>query len=200
MVPDEILLKPATLTDEEMDRMKRHPADGANTLSNVPTATDAIPVIRHHHERFDGAGYPDGLSGEEIPIGARILLVAFDAMTEDRPYRKAMPVAEAIDELNRYSGTQFDPAVVEAFLAVLKRPDAIRRTRPTATPRLCPPLSERRPIPTRAAETARIAVTRTLSRQAIPSRRRPASPWSPRRPPLNAPTLSTPGGALRSCP
>ncbi len=106
-----------------MKRMRRHPTDGANTLSNVPSAADAVPVILHHHERFDGTGYPHGLSGEDIPIGARILLVAdaFDAMTEDRPYRKAMPVADAIAELKRFAGTQFDPTVVDAFLAVLKR-------------------------------------------------------------------------------
>jgi diguanylate cyclase (GGDEF)-like protein len=123
VVPDEILLKPGPLNAAEMKRMRRHPTDGANTLSNVPTAADAVPVILHHHERFDGAGYPDGLSGDDIPIGARILLVAdaFDAMTEDRPYRKAMPVADAIAELKRFSGTQFDPTVVDAFLAVLKR-------------------------------------------------------------------------------
>ena len=123
VVPDDILLKPGPLTEAEMKRMKRHPEDGANTLSNVPTAGDAVPVILHHHERFDGTGYPHGLSGEDIPIGARILLVAdaFDAMTEDRPYRKAMPVADAVAELKRFSGTQFDPTVVDAFLVVLER-------------------------------------------------------------------------------
>ncbi|HEY5625452.1 MAG TPA: HD domain-containing phosphohydrolase [Dehalococcoidia bacterium] len=123
VVPDEVLLKPGPLNATEMKRMKRHPTDGANTLSNVPTAANAVPVILHHHERFDGTGYPHGLSGDDIPIGARILLVAdaFDAMTEDRPYRKAMPVADAIAELKRFSGTQFDPTVVEAFLAVLTR-------------------------------------------------------------------------------
>ena len=89
----------------------------------MPTAADAVPVILHHHERFDGTGYPHGLSGDDIPVGARILLVAdaFDAMTEDRPYRKAMPVDDAIAELKRFSGTQLDPTVVDAFLAVLKR-------------------------------------------------------------------------------
>ena len=123
VVPDDILFKPGPLTTAEMKRMRRHPSDGANTLSNVPTAAEAVPVILHHHERFDGTGYPAGLSGEDIPIGARILLVAdaFDAMTEDRPYRKAMPVADAVEELKRFSGTQFDPTVVDAFLAVLKR-------------------------------------------------------------------------------
>ena len=123
VVPDDILFKPGSLTAAEMTRMKRHPSDGANTLSNVPTAAEAVPVILHHHERFDGTGYPHGLSGEDIPIGARILLVAdaFDAMTEDRPYRKAMPVADAVEELKRFSGTQFDPTVVDAFLAVLER-------------------------------------------------------------------------------
>lgn len=123
VVPDDILFKPGPLNATEMKRIRRHPVDGANALSNVPTAADAVPVILHHHERFDGTGYPDGLSGEEIPIGARILLVAdaFDAMTEDRPYRKALPVADAVAELRRFSGTQFDPAVVDAFLAVLER-------------------------------------------------------------------------------
>jgi len=123
VVPDDILFKPGPLTAAETKRMQRHPSDGANTISNVPSAAGAVPVILHHHERFDGTGYPHGLSGEDIPIGARILLVAdaFDAMTEDRPYRKAMPVQDAIDELKRFSGTQFDPTVVDAFLVVLKR-------------------------------------------------------------------------------
>ncbi|RLC55434.1 MAG: hypothetical protein DRI30_07585, partial [Chloroflexi bacterium] len=114
VVPDDILFKPGPLTAAETKRMQRHPSDGANTISNVPSAANAVPVILHHHERFDGTGYPHGLSGEDIPIGARILLVAdaFDAMTEDRPYRKAMPVQDAIDELKRFSGTQFDPVVV----------------------------------------------------------------------------------------
>jgi len=123
VVPNDILFKPGRLTTAEMMKMMRHPTDGANAIASMPTAAKAVPIILHHHERFDGTGYPHGLRGENIPMGARILLVAdaFDSMTEDRPYRKAMPVADAIDELKRFSGTQFDPTVVDAFLVVLKR-------------------------------------------------------------------------------
>jgi diguanylate cyclase (GGDEF)-like protein len=123
VVPDEILNKPGPLDDDETHRIRRHPVDGMNMLTQVPDASGAVPAILHHHEHFDGSGYPEGLSGDQIPLGSRILLVtdAFDAMTTDRPYRAAMTAAAAIAELKRCSGTQFDPAVVEAFLRVLSR-------------------------------------------------------------------------------
>jgi diguanylate cyclase (GGDEF)-like protein len=140
VVPDDILSKPGPLNASERARIRRHPVDGSNILSNVPSAADALPVIRHHHEHFDGSGYPDGLSRDEIPIEARIMLVAdaFDAMVEDRPYRKAIPIPDAVEELWRCSGTQFDPQVVRAFMRVLLRAGRItdaevaRHLQPTA--------------------------------------------------------------------
>ncbi len=122
-VPDEVLFKPGPLNDEEWGHMKQHATAALHVLGQIRAVADATPAILHHHEHFDGSGYPDGLAGDDIPPASRILLVtdAFDAMTTDRPYRKAMPVQAAIDELKRNSGTQFDPQVVEAFLNVLAR-------------------------------------------------------------------------------
>ncbi len=116
-IPDAILQKPAALTEEEWVLMKRHPIIGADVVSHVPTLRIAAPGIRGHHERWDGRGYPDGLAGEAIPLGARIVMVAdaFSAMTTDRPYRKARPQSEALQELRRCAGTQFDPTVVGAL-------------------------------------------------------------------------------------
>ena len=131
-VPDDVLCKPGPLNEEEWAQMKRHPTSALHVLSQIHSIADATPAILHHHEHFDGSGYPDGLAGKEIPIASRILLVtdAFDAMTTDRPYRKAMPIEAAIEELKRNSGTQFDPMVVEAFLQILARDGAqpLRRT------------------------------------------------------------------------
>ena len=104
--------------------MKQHPSVALEVLSQMrDVASDATPAILHHHEHFDGSGYPDGLVGEEIPLGSRILLVtdAFDAMTTDRPYRKATSVEAAVEEIKRCSGSQFDPQVVEVFLRILSR-------------------------------------------------------------------------------
>jgi hypothetical protein len=115
------LLKPGKLSDIEMEQMRHHPLIGANILKPVAFPWAINPVVRHHHESFDGSGYPAGLRGDEIPLLARILTVAdsFEAMTADRPYRKGMSVASAIDELDSCSGTQFDPRVVEVFLGVV---------------------------------------------------------------------------------
>lgn len=94
---------------------------GGRIVAAIPFLQDLVPAIRHHHERWDGRGYPDGLWGEQIPPLARILAVAdaFEAMTSDRPYRKALSIAKAITELERHRGTQFDPAAVDAFVDVL---------------------------------------------------------------------------------
>jgi diguanylate cyclase (GGDEF)-like protein len=121
-VPDDVLFKPGSLNEDEWALMKQHPTSALHLLQ-VRSISDAVPVILHHHEHFDGSGYPDGLAGDDIPLASRILLVsdAFDAMTTDRPYRKAMPVEAAIEELKRNSGGQFDPAIVEAFLRILSR-------------------------------------------------------------------------------
>jgi diguanylate cyclase (GGDEF)-like protein len=125
-VPDEVLFKPGPLNEDEWTQMKQHPAAALHVLDQIRSIADATPVILHHHEHFDGSGYPDGLAGDDIPLASRILLVtdAFDAMTTDRPYRKAMPVEAATEELRRNSGSQFDPVVVEAFLRILARDGA----------------------------------------------------------------------------
>jgi putative nucleotidyltransferase with HDIG domain len=126
-VPDAILAKPGKLTSGEYDQIKRHPGDGARIVGKLGRLRATVPIIRHHHERWDGAGYPDGLAGEEIPLEAAItgLADAWDAMTTDRPYQRARTVAEAADEVRRGRGTQFAPHVVDAFFRVLRRtPDA----------------------------------------------------------------------------
>jgi diguanylate cyclase (GGDEF)-like protein/putative nucleotidyltransferase with HDIG domain len=116
-IPDSILKKPAALTDVEYDQMKTHSVLGAAILEAAEMPTEA-DWVRHHHERLDGAGYPDGLAGAEIPLESRIILVAdaFEAMTSDRPYRMAPGQSYAVDELRRHAGTQFDPEIVEALV------------------------------------------------------------------------------------
>jgi len=120
-VAEEILLKPGRLSDLEMEQMRHHPLIGANILKPVAFPWAINPVVRHHHEAYDGTGYPAGLKGDEIPLLARILTVAdsFEAMTADRPYRQGMSVGSAVDELNACSGTQFDPRVVSVFVDVV---------------------------------------------------------------------------------
>ena len=120
-VPDAILLKPALLTDDEWSLMRRHSDEGARIIDRLGFLNDAVPAIRHHHERFDGAGYPDGLLGEEIPLGARIIHVAdaLDSMLTTRIYRAARPALDALDELKRGTGTQFCPRCVGALERVL---------------------------------------------------------------------------------
>ncbi len=120
-IPDNILNKPGKLTDEEYALMKTHPAKGANIVSKIRFLQQISVLICHHHERWDGRGYPDGLVGENIPIESRIVAVldSFDAMTSDRVYRPAPGWNYAINELRRCSGTQFDPSVVGAFLKIL---------------------------------------------------------------------------------
>ncbi len=128
-VPDGILRKPGPLTDEEWRLMRRHPEDGAWMLDGIRFLASAIPVVRHHHERYDGRGYPDGLAAEAIPLAARIFAVAdtFDAMTSDRPYRRGLSIEAARAEIRRSAGTQFDPTVVEAFRGIrVERLQAIR--------------------------------------------------------------------------
>jgi HD-GYP domain-containing protein (c-di-GMP phosphodiesterase class II) len=120
--PREILNNPRRLTDREYAIVKLHPSDGADMLAAVGDPEIAT-MVRHHHERIDGDGYPDGLAGEEIPLGARIISVcdAYDAMVTDRPYRRGTDSESALAELRRCAGSQFDPAVVEAFCAVIGR-------------------------------------------------------------------------------
>jgi putative nucleotidyltransferase with HDIG domain len=113
-VPGEVLRKPATLTRDEMAVMRRHVHHGEQALAGVPRMEALREMVLHHHEWWDGAGYPAGLCGEEIPLGARIIAVvdAYDAMTTDRPYRKALPQSVAIERLRAGAGTQFDPLIV----------------------------------------------------------------------------------------
>jgi two-component system cell cycle response regulator len=126
-VPDAILDKPGPLDPVEWSFMRRHPLIGERILLAAPALRPVARIVRSSHERWDGGGYPDGLRADEIPLGARVVAVcdAFDAMTTDRPYRPSMAEGEAIDELRRCSGTQFDPMVVEAFCRVIarERPD-----------------------------------------------------------------------------
>jgi diguanylate cyclase (GGDEF)-like protein/putative nucleotidyltransferase with HDIG domain len=120
-IPDAILLKPASLTEDEWELMQRHADEGARIIDRLGFLNDAVPAIRHHHERFDGTGYPDGLKGEEIPLGARIIHVAdaLDSMLTTRIYRAARPASEALDELRRAAGTQFCPRCVAALERIL---------------------------------------------------------------------------------
>lgn len=119
-IPDSILQKPGKLDPEEFAIMKTHTTEGAKVLEAIPEMQSVIPIVKHHHERWDGSGYPDHLAGEAIPLFARIVSVvdAFDAMTTDRPYSKARTPEVAFAEIQRMSGTQFDPQCVAAFLAI----------------------------------------------------------------------------------
>jgi ribonuclease P protein subunit RPR2 len=116
-IPDAILYKPSALTDEERALMCQHPAIGAQIVRGIEFLRDAVKVVRSHHERWDGDGYPDRLAGEEIPLTARVFAVAdvLDALTTDRPYRPASPIARAREVILAESGKQFDPSVVAAF-------------------------------------------------------------------------------------
>jgi len=131
-IPDAILLKPASLTDEEWELMQRHADEGARIIDRLGFLNDAVPAIRHHHERFDGTGYPDRLKGEEIPLGARIIHVAdaLDSMLTTRIYRAARPATEALDELRRAAGTQFCPRCVAALERILPLEGLDDETRP----------------------------------------------------------------------
>ena len=119
-MPDAILFKPGALTDEERTLMARHPVVGAEIMDGIEFLQEAAEVVRSHHERWDGSGYPDGLAAEEIPLSARVFAVAdvLDALTTDRPYRPRMELAEARQLIVDSSGSHFDPRVVEAFCEV----------------------------------------------------------------------------------
>lgn len=118
LVPRAILNKPSRLTSPEWEVLRRHPEDGAHMLAGVDHLRGALPFVLHHHEQWNGTGYPHGLAGTAISIEGRLLAVvdAFDAMTSDRPYRPARSIAEACDEIVRQAGIQFDPAIAEVFV------------------------------------------------------------------------------------
>ncbi|HMK75688.1 MAG TPA: HD domain-containing phosphohydrolase [Thermodesulfobacteriota bacterium] len=122
-IEDHILKKPERLSPEEFDVIKRHSNMGAKIIEHIWQLREIVPGVKYHHEHVDGMGYPDGLRGEEIPVLAKIVAVAdtYDAMTTDRPYRKAMDRGAAIEELKKCSGTQLDQGVVEAFLQAYQR-------------------------------------------------------------------------------
>jgi len=122
-VPEHILNKPGRLTRAEFEKMKRHAPIGAEILSSIDFPYPVVPIVRHHHENWDGTGYPDGLAGTAIPLGARILSVVdcFDALTSDRPYRSRMTAEEAIAILRERRGTMYDPMIVDAFIASVDR-------------------------------------------------------------------------------
>jgi putative nucleotidyltransferase with HDIG domain len=126
-IPDELLNREGKLTGEQMRQIRNHVKVGASMLKALGEMHPIVPLILHHHEAWDGSGYPDGLAGEEIPLMSRILAVAdaYDAMTSDRPYRKALSVIDTIEEIKRCSGRSFDPRVVEAFLEVLEEQDVV---------------------------------------------------------------------------
>lgn len=130
-VPEYIINKPGKLTPEEFDKMKIHPVVGADILTRVNFPYPVVPMVRSHHESWDGAGYPDGLKGEEIPIGARILTAVdcFDALASDRPYRKALPVDEAMAFVKSRAGIQFDPVVVRLLAEQYPRLEEMARQR-----------------------------------------------------------------------
>ncbi|MEW6094964.1 MAG: HD domain-containing phosphohydrolase [bacterium] len=122
-LPDVILHKPSGLSDEEFEEIKRHPLKGTKILEHIRELTTIIPGMRHHHERFEGGGYPDGLKGEEIPLIAKIISVAdaFDAMTSDRSYRKNLGYDEALKRIKDCAGTQFEPKIVDIFVSLFKK-------------------------------------------------------------------------------
>lgn len=121
-IPDSILSKPGPLTSEEWDIVHRHPVTGANIMKDIPFLEESRRLVLHHHERYDGTGYPDGLIGNDIPLGARLLAVAdsFDSMTSDRACRAALSIDDALNELHKCCGTQLCPVAVEAFISGLK--------------------------------------------------------------------------------
>jgi HD-GYP domain-containing protein (c-di-GMP phosphodiesterase class II) len=117
-IPDEILLKPGSLTPEEFSTVKKHAAVGADLVAGIPVLRDLSPAVRHHHERYDGTGYPDGIKGSDIPVDARVIAVAdtLDAITTNRTYRAKRTFRHAVEELRRGAGSAFDPVIIAAVL------------------------------------------------------------------------------------
>jgi HD-GYP domain-containing protein (c-di-GMP phosphodiesterase class II) len=124
-VSELILNKPGRLTPAEFDEIKKHPTLGANIIADVPFLRPLVPMVLHHHEFFDGNGYPSGIKGDQIPFGARILSVAdaYEAMTSDRPYRRSLSAQAALEILMNGKGKQFDPRIVDTFTEILRSGD-----------------------------------------------------------------------------
>jgi HD-GYP domain-containing protein (c-di-GMP phosphodiesterase class II) len=129
-VPEDILRKPNRLSQEEFEAMKHHPQLGALIIGGIPGMESVLDAVLYHHERWDGRGYPDGLSGEEIPLLGRILAVAdaFSAMTTTRPYRKALTWDAALQEIETNAGSQFDPTMASAFLTAADKHRPAKQT------------------------------------------------------------------------
>ena len=121
-IRDEILHKAGKLTEEEWKQIRKHPEVSVSILSRIPDLKGILKIIRHHHEHYNGKGYPDGLAGEQIPLGARILSVTdmLDALISDRPYREKINFMEAVEEIRKVSGTQLDPRIVEALDGIVE--------------------------------------------------------------------------------
>jgi diguanylate cyclase (GGDEF)-like protein len=145
-ISERILLKPAKLTDEEFGVVKLHPRIGYRLIDQVEALRPIAPAILHHHERWDGGGYPDGLAGDDIPLEARIVAVAdsFSAMTAERPYRKRMSLDQACAELERCAGTQFDPDVVRVFVDKVRNKRVLREEHPLEAALRDPQIEEHR--------------------------------------------------------
>ncbi|HDQ26282.1 MAG TPA: HD domain-containing protein, partial [bacterium] len=122
-LPDDVIKKPSRLTENEYESVRKHPAVGARIIKEIESLAPMVPIILHHHERFDGKGYPDGLSGEAIPLGARIVHVAdaYETMVSARAYRDMLPPELAVSELRKNAGTQFDPKIVDIFIMNLRK-------------------------------------------------------------------------------
>jgi HD-GYP domain-containing protein (c-di-GMP phosphodiesterase class II) len=131
-VRDAVLLKPGPLDQDERRAIESHSSIGADLIARMHAYRDCIDIIRHHHERWDGGGYPSRLVGDRIPIGARVIAVAdsFDAMTTDRPYRQALSFEAAVEEVRKNAGIQFDPDVASAFLVAIEDPEFQRPPNP----------------------------------------------------------------------
>ena len=129
MVPENLLRKRGKLTEKEYKLIKEHPLKGAKIIKSLKSLKQVAPIIMYHHENFDGTGYPKGLKGAEIPLGARIMAVvgSFEAMIGKRPYRRSsLSLKKASEEIKKHSGRQFDPRVVRAFLKILRRKDIVK--------------------------------------------------------------------------
>jgi putative nucleotidyltransferase with HDIG domain len=148
-IDDRIIRKPTALTEEEFEIMKSHPVKGAAIMDAIPELHDVIPGMKHHHERWEGGGYPDGLAGEEIPLQARIVSVAdtFDAMTTTRPYQRAMEISYVFQRIRQLAGVRYDPAVVEALVQSYEKGDLI--------PAESEPSSRERPLAAHAGGASR---------------------------------------------
>jgi putative nucleotidyltransferase with HDIG domain len=144
-IQHDILLKETKLTEEDFFTLKQHPTIGADIVENLKFLKEAAILVRYHHEQPNGRGYPEGLRGDEIPIGARIILVAdaFDAMTSDRPYRKGLPIEKVIEQFDTYKGEQFDREIIVLVLQLIRRGDFQLIVEPDPTTAIYESLRER---------------------------------------------------------